>query len=188
MNNILKYLGDLFKGIGTLWTGMKVTAKYFYKNMPGARIFAGEIVTQQYPENRKTLQMFDRFKGEVTMPHNADNKHKCTGCGICEMNCPNGSIEVLTSMQTVDGKKKKVLDKHIYHLSMCTFCGLCVKTCPSDALAFGQGFEHAVFNRSALTKVLNKPGSELEKEEKKEAPKVETPKVEAPKAEAPKAE
>jgi NADH-quinone oxidoreductase subunit I len=80
------------------------------------------------------------------------------------MNCPNGSIEIIARTEEADGKKKKVIDKHIYHLSMCTFCGLCVKTCPSDALAFGQKFEHAVFDRKQLTKVLNKPGSVLTKE------------------------
>ena len=67
-------------------------------------------------------------------------------------------------MEEVDGKKKKVIDKHIYHLGMCTFCGLCVKVCPSNALEFGQKFEHAVFDRRELTKVLNKPGSVLTKE------------------------
>jgi len=46
---------------------------------------------------------------------------------------------------------------------MCTFCGLCVKTCPSQALAFGQEFEHAVFDRTKLTKVLNQPGSKIMK-------------------------
>jgi NADH-quinone oxidoreductase subunit I len=80
------------------------------------------------------------------------------------MNCPNGSIEIISRMEEIDGKKKKVIDKHIYHLGMCTFCGLCVKTCPSDALAFGQEFEHAVFERGQLTKVLNKPDSQLIKE------------------------
>jgi NADH-quinone oxidoreductase subunit I len=80
------------------------------------------------------------------------------------MNCPNGTIEIITKMvDTEDGKKKKAIDKHIYRLSMCTFCALCVKTCPSNALAFSQEFEHAVFNRQLLVKVLNKPGSQLMK-------------------------
>jgi NADH-quinone oxidoreductase subunit I len=36
-----------------------------------------------------------------------------------------------------------------------------VKTCPENALAFGQEFEHAVFDRSVLTKILNQPGSSI---------------------------
>jgi NADH-quinone oxidoreductase subunit I len=157
MKGFINYIKEVVLGMITLLKGMAVTGKYFFTSPK-------TIVTQKYPENRKELVMFDRFKGEVIMPHNEKNEHNCTGCGICEMNCPNGSIEILTRTEEVDGKKKKVIDKHIYHLSMCTFCGLCVKTCPSDALAFDQTFEHAVFDRKQLTKVLNKPGSVLTKE------------------------
>jgi NADH-quinone oxidoreductase subunit I len=156
MSSNFKYFTDLFSGIRSLLKGMSVTGRYFFS--PGA------IVTEQYPENRKTLKMQDRFKGEIIMPHNEQNEHKCTGCGICELNCPNGSIEVITKMvEDVNGKKKKVLDLHVYNLSMCTFCGLCVKVCPSSALDFGQEFEHAVYNRDKLIKTLNKPGSSLSK-------------------------
>ena len=61
MNSITEYFTDLFKGISSLWAGMRITGKYFFS--------PGEIVTQQYPENRKTLKMEERFKGEVTKPH-----------------------------------------------------------------------------------------------------------------------
>jgi len=159
MNSVIQYFKDIFHGVSTLWAGMRVTGKYF--------VSPGQIVTQKYPENRATLKMTDRFKGEIIMPHDDNNQHRCTGCGICEMNCPNGSIEVLTNrVPNEDGKMVRVIDKHVYHLSMCTFCGLCVKTCPSDALAFGQKFEHAVFDRHKLTKILNREGSSLKKEVK----------------------
>jgi len=157
MNSFFKYFGDIYRAVKSLLTGLKVTSGYFFS--------PGQIVTQQYPENRKTLKMFDRFKGEVIMPHNGQNEHRCTGCGICMNNCPNGSIEILQDkIDMPDGKKKRIIDKHIYHLSMCTFCGLCIKTCPSNALAWGQEFEHAVFDRAKLTKILNKPGSSIIKD------------------------
>ena len=156
MNSIIQYFKEIIQGVGSLLKGMKVTNRYFFS--------PGKIVTQKYPENRKDLVMFERFKGEVVMPHNEKNEHKCTGCGICEINCPNGSIEIISkTILTEDGKKKRIIDKHIYRLGMCTFCGLCVKTCPSNALAFSQEFEHAVFNRALLIKTLNKPGSQLMK-------------------------
>ncbi|MFZ4739908.1 MAG: 4Fe-4S binding protein [Bacteroidales bacterium] len=159
MNAIIDYFKELFKGIKTLLTGMKVTGYYF--------VHPKSIITQQYPENRKTLKMFDRFKGEVTMPHDENNQHKCTACGICEINCPNGSIEVISKqVEKADGKMKKELDVYIYKLSMCTFCGLCVKVCPQDAIIFSQGFEHAVFNKEKLIKTLNKPGSSLKEKVK----------------------
>jgi NADH-quinone oxidoreductase subunit I len=156
MRSIIKYLKDIVMGVWSLMKGMKVTGSYFFRPWT--------IVTQKYPSNRKELVMFDRFKGEVVMPHNENNEHHCTGCGICEINCPNGTIEVISkTIMTEDGKKKRIIDKHIYRLGMCTFCGLCVKTCPSNALAFSQEFEHAVFNRALLIKQLNKPGSQIMK-------------------------
>lgn len=155
MKSIINYIGSIFKGVGSLLAGMGVTGKYFFTFW--------KFITQQYPENRKKLVMFDRFRGEVIMPHNENNEHRCTGCGICEINCPNGSIEIISKMiVTPEGKKKKVIDQHIYHLGMCTFCNLCVKSCPSDAIIMGQKFEHAVWNRADLNKVLNHPGSKIQ--------------------------
>lgn len=156
MRSIIIYLKEIIQGIWSLLKGMKVTGSYFFS--------PNKIVTQKYPNNRKSLVMFERFKGEVIMPHNEKNEHKCTGCGICEINCPNGTIEVISKIITTEeGKKKRAIDIHIYRLGMCTFCALCVKNCPSNALAFSQEFEHAVFNRALLIKVLNKPGSQLMK-------------------------
>jgi NADH-quinone oxidoreductase subunit I len=156
MGAITKYFGSIFKGVKTLLTGMKVTGYYFTHARK-------EIITEQYPENRDTLKMFDRFRGEVIMPHNNDNEHKCTGCSACEIACPNGAIEIISDRVVIPetGKKKKIIVKHVYHLSLCTMCTLCIPACPTDAIIMGQEFEHAVFDRSELTKVLNRPGSKL---------------------------
>ncbi len=153
------YFSGFFKGLKSLFTGMRITGKYF--------VSPGEIVTQQYPDNRDTLILPQRSKGEVTMPHNADNKHRCTACGLCSLACPNGSIEVISRMEVRNEKQVKVLDGYIYHLEQCTLCGLCVKACPQDAIEFGNKFEHAVYNRQNLTKTLNLPGSSLLEKEKK---------------------
>ena len=154
MKSFLTYIADIFNGIWTLLTGMKVTARYFFTPWRN--------VTQQYPENREKLVLAERFRGELIMPHNANNEHACTGCGICELNCPNGSIEIISkTIMTEEGKKKRIIDQHIYHLGMCTFCNLCVKACPSDAIVMAQTFEHACWDRTTLTRVLNKPGSKI---------------------------
>ena len=88
----MSYFGDIYKGIKTLLTGMSITGKYFLTSRKGA-------ITQQYPDNRATLKMFDRFRGEVIMPHDENNQHKCTGCQSCEIACPNGSIEIIWDRQ-----------------------------------------------------------------------------------------
>jgi NADH-quinone oxidoreductase subunit I len=155
MRGLINYFSGMFNGIISLLKGMGVTGKYFFTSPVS-------IVTQQYPENRKTLEMFDAFKGEVTMPHDENNEHKCTACGICQINCPNSSIEILSlDVVNEEGKKKKILDKHLYNIGMCSFCGLCIKTCPSNALAWGQEFEHAMFTRDKFVKTLNNEGSKL---------------------------
>jgi len=161
MSSILKYFSGLFTGIGSLLGGMAVTWKELWTKK----------VTQQYPENRDTLVISDRFRCELTMPHDENNEHACTACGICEMNCPNGTITVNTKMiETEDGKKKKVLDTYIWDLGMCTFCNLCVLTCPSNAIKFENTFENAVFTRSKLVQQLNHEGSKMREKKKAEKP------------------
>ena len=142
------YIKGLFNGIGSLLTGLKVTWKeYFTKK-----------ITEQYPENRATLKMNDRFCGELTMPADGDGNNKCIACGLCQMACPNNSIRITSEMveDPETGKKKKRLVRYEYDLGSCMFCHLCVNACPHGAIEFSTSFEHAVFTRSKLVKTLNK--------------------------------
>ncbi len=162
MRTFNQYTNDLFGGVKSLLMGLSVTWKELWTPK----------VTAQYPENRKTLKISDRFRAELIMPHDENNEHACTSCGICEMNCPNGTIQITSRMvETEDGKKKKELDRYIYDLGMCTFCNLCVETCPSDAIQFTNNFENAVFTRAKLVQKLNAEGSKL-RAKKPAAPKL----------------
>ena len=107
------YIKGLFHGLGTLLTGMKVTGQEFFTKK----------VTEQYPENRATLEMFDRFCGELTMPHDAGGKNKCIACGLCQSACPNETIRITTEMVTdpETGKSKRRLVLYQYDLGSCMF-------------------------------------------------------------------
>ena len=170
MNNDNNYFSGLFGGVKSLCIGLKTTMReYFTKK-----------ITEQYPENRNELQMFDRFRGSLVMPHNENNEHKCVGCGLCQTACPNDTIKVESEFyEDADGKKKKRLTRYEYNLGSCMFCQLCTRACPHGAITFDQSFENAVFDRARLVRVLNQPGSHVA-----EKPVVKKPAPAAPTAKA----
>jgi len=49
------------------------------------------------------------------------DEEKCTGCGICENECPQEAI-------TVDDVARVDAD-------LCTECGVCVDECPNQAIS-----------------------------------------------------
>jgi NADH-quinone oxidoreductase subunit I len=155
---MINYIKNIFLGIWHLLQGMYIVMLNFIRPK----------VTEQYPENRGVVFPHDRMRGQLIMPHNAENQHKCTACGICDMNCPNGTIQVI-SKKEIDpetGKEKKVLDRYLYDLGSCTFCSICTISCPSGAIDWSTGFEHAMFTKSKLVQQLNREGSSLEKKVK----------------------
>ena len=113
------YLGGLMHGISTLATGMKTSIKVYFRKK----------VTEQYPENRKELKMFDRFRGTLNMPHNENNEHRCVACGLCQMACPNDTIKVISeTIETEDGKKMNMTWVLVCSVN---FVSMLVRTMPS---------------------------------------------------------
>lgn len=151
------YLGKVYGGIKSLIIGLKTSIIVFFRKK----------TTEQYPENRKELKMFDRYRGTLTLIHNENNEHHCVACGLCQIACPNGTINIISKqIETEDGKKKRILDRYEYNIGSCMFCMLCVNACPHDAITFDQNFEHAVFDKSKLKMTLNHEGSKLEEKKK----------------------
>jgi NADH-quinone oxidoreductase subunit I len=145
MNSLFKYLGTAITGSISLLKGLSVTLRYFLNPR--------KIVTEQYPENKATLKMHERFRGRVALIHNEQNLHSCTACGICEKACPNASINVL---KTTSLSGKKVLGKYLYRMDTCTQCGFCVESCPFGCLKMTHDFEMSSTDRQTFNMVLNK--------------------------------
>ncbi len=162
---IWRYIKEVFLGLWGLMQGMYISMLNFWRPK----------VTEQYPENRGKHLYPEAFRGELVMPHDGQNRHKCTACGICEMSCPNGTIRIVSRMEAdpVTGRERKVLDRHMWDLGSCTFCALCTQTCPQDAIAWTNNFEHSLFTREKLFKQLNAPGSSLAPKEAAPAAKTE---------------
>ena len=85
MGSKKNYFTSLFKGIGSLLTGMSITGRYFFSRK----------ITQEYPENRKTLEIPERFRATLSLVYDEEGNHKCIACGICQNNCPNNTIEIV---------------------------------------------------------------------------------------------
>lgn len=147
----MSHIKSIIEGIWHLMQGLYITMLNFIRKK----------VTEQYPENRGKIFPYERMRGQLIMFHNEMNQHKCTACGICQTNCPNGTIKIITKkvLDEVTGKEKKKLDKYIYDIGSCTFCSICTISCPQNAIVWTTNFEHAIFTRSKLYKRLNKEGS-----------------------------
>jgi len=142
------YIKRYFQRICQSWSliqGLTVTLRYFFQ--------PSRIVTEQYPENKKTLKMHDRFRGRLEMIEDENGENKCTACSLCEKACLNGSINVL-STKNIAGKK--VLGRYLYRLDTCTLCSLCVEACPFDAIRMNQDFELSRTTRKGFEMILNK--------------------------------
>jgi NADH-quinone oxidoreductase subunit I len=141
------YLGGMLSGIGSLLVGMKTSMKVFWE----------KPTTEQYPENRKSLRISDRFRGSLYMPVDEQGNNRCIACNLCQMACPNDTIHIVSeTVTTDDGKKKRQLVRYEYDLGSCIYCQLCVNACPHDAIRFNNTFEHSVFDRQKLILTLNK--------------------------------
>lgn len=73
-------------------------------------------ITQKYPFER--LEAPVRLRGKLHW-----NPEKCTGCALCNKDCPANAIEIIT----VDKKEKQFVMK--YHMDRCTYCAQCVESC-----------------------------------------------------------
>jgi NADH-quinone oxidoreductase chain I len=99
-------------------------------------------ITTQYPERR--LNPSRRTRGNELIW----DERRCTGCATCAKTCPQGSINIVTSVKLEENKYK--VEKFEVDMGYCISCGLCVEACPYDALFLGYAYERARYRRGEL--------------------------------------
>lgn len=111
-------------GVG-LFKGLKTTL----------RAFLSRPVTILWPYEK--VEIADRGQGliRLRMTQLDPPVYKCTGCGICEKNCPQHCITV------VKMESEKQPQTYTVNYGLCMFCRICIDVCPFNALQQTQEHE-----------------------------------------------
>ena len=118
-------------GIG-IAKGLSVTIRHMFRHP----------ITVQYPEQR--LNTSRRIRGNELVW----SRDRCTGCATCAKTCPQGVIQITTSVDLVENKY--AVEKYEVDTGYCISCGLCVEACPYGALFLGYAYERAQYRRNEL--------------------------------------
>ncbi len=104
-----------------------------------ARSLFQRPVTKQYPFVREDAPT--RLRGHLKW-----DPEKCSGCGLCNKECPSNAVEVIA----LDKKAKRFVMR--YHVDRCTFCAQCVQACRFDCIEMSsESWELASQTREAFT-------------------------------------
>lgn len=112
--------------------GLRVTIRHLFRHP----------ITTQYPEQR--LNTSRRIRGNELIW----DETKCTGCATCAKSCPQGAIQIVTSVNPVENKY--MVEQFEVDTGYCIQCGLCVEACPYGALFMGYAYERAKYRRGEL--------------------------------------
>ena len=91
--------------------------------------------TERYPSVKPAMPR--GFRGRIGF-----SPDKCTGCKLCERDCPSDAISMVKVGQNTFQAQ--------VDLSKCIYCGQCAESCRRGAIDITQEFELATLDRSTL--------------------------------------
>ena len=126
--SILRWAGDLVRGLYTVAVGMKITARHISE----------APVTMHYPDEK--WQMPEAFRGLIKCDIEA-----CIVCDLCVKICPIDCITI--DWHREPGKSGKIADRFIVDYQKCMYCGLCTEPCPTLAIFHSHEYENSSYTR-----------------------------------------
>lgn len=140
-NPIAQYFADIWSGIATTYTGMRLTLRYFFS----------KPVTLKYPEQRPVVP-------ETHRGLHAYYEEKCGLCRRCAMVCPVDCITI----ETAGRGKDQIATKFAIDYSRCLFCNLCAEACQSAAIVLTESYDLSGGSREGCKREFARPKSEQE--------------------------
>lgn len=130
----MKSARDFWKGCLSLWAGMGVTLREFFK----------PPVTEQYPY--VAPQIPPRFRGHIELVRDPKTGEAiCFACKACEKVCPSDCI--LVEGEKKPGAKRKSVTIFKLDFTKCSLCGSCIEACKSGAIRFSKDYNLAGFTK-----------------------------------------
>jgi NADH-quinone oxidoreductase subunit I len=130
LRKIKQYVKSLM--LWDLFTGLKVTGKYFWKRK----------FTIQYPEEKTPTS--PRFRGLHALRRYPNGEERCIACKLCEAVCPALAITI-DSEPRADGSRRTT--KYEIDLFKCIYCGFCEEACPVDSIVLTNKADYHIETR-----------------------------------------
>lgn len=161
------YLKDIWIGVTTVLTGMKVTFMHLFD----------PAITIQYPHEK--LEMNDRTRARLV-----NYEVDCSVCLACQRACPVNIFKIKgvradkdedLGMLTTGKPKRMHLVQFEIDFAKCVYCGLCVDACDTKSLRWEIPQEESTFTREEMYKsFVTMPQAEIDRllaleEERKKA-------------------
>ena len=109
------------------------------------------IILKEALKNFFTKPVTTKYPFEPTLPPDKFRGlpihliEACTGCGLCEKDCPADAIKMIPDERT---RKKQAPE---FYYWKCIRCAQCYYSCPFDAIFMSKVFEVSVYDKTAIS-------------------------------------
>jgi NADH-quinone oxidoreductase subunit I len=149
------FLPQVLNGLGT-------TMKHMF------RVFAGNEITLQYPEQRREDQPVEEggmlkrtYRGVHRLNKDEEGRVKCVACFMCSTACPARCIHIEAEESPWADREKYPAKFDIDELR-CIYCGMCEEACPVDAIELTHTYDivgltrqEMIFDKEKLLRIFD---------------------------------